>query len=84
MAARLAAAALVGCGVVELCGLAVRAAIGPLHLGTPDLVAALAAGVGGLLLAVNRVTDRSAGAVDNASGVVAAFATLDALPVAAE
>jgi Zn-dependent M28 family amino/carboxypeptidase len=32
------------------------------------------------LLALNRVTDRSAGAVDNAAGMVAALATVDALP----
>ena len=81
MAARLVAAALAALGGgLELLGLAVRALIGPLHVGLIDgcLGAAVLAGL--LLLAVNRVTDRSAGAVDNASGVVAALATVDALP----
>jgi hypothetical protein len=36
--------------------------------------------VGAALLAVNRVTDHSDGAVDNGSGVIAALATVDALP----
>src|SRR5207253_440668 len=35
---------------------------------------------GFLALAANRVTDHSAGAVDNAAGVVAVLATVDALP----
>jgi hypothetical protein len=80
MATRLAAAALATLGALELLGLVVRALLGPLHLGVPDVVAG-AAGVAGLvLLAANRVTNRSAGAVDNAAGVVAVLATLDALP----
>jgi peptidase M28-like protein len=45
------------------------------------LIPALAVGVvGGGILAQNRVTDRSAGAVDNASALVAVFKILDALP----
>jgi len=45
------------------------------------LLPALAVGVlGGGILAQNRVTDRSAGAVDNASALVAVFKILDALP----
>ncbi len=46
----------------------------------PDVLAGAAGVAGMLLLAVNRVTNRSAGAVDNAAGVVAVLATLDALP----
>jgi len=83
MAGRLAAAGLAVLGALELLGAAVRAMSGALHVGTPDLVAVFATLGGVLLLAVNRVTDRSAGAVDNAAGVVAALATLDALPVTA-
>jgi len=80
MATRLAAAALATLGALELLGLVVRALLGPLHAGVADLLAG-AAGVSGiLLLAANRVTNRSAGAVDNAAGVVAVLATLDALP----
>lgn len=80
MAARLAAAALATLGALELLALVVRALLGPLHAGVPDLLAG-AAGVSGILLfAANRVTNRSAGAVDNAAGVVAVLATLDALP----
>ena len=80
MATRLAAAALATLGALELLALVVRALLGPLHAGVPDLLAG-AAGVSGiLLLAANRVTNRSAGAVDNAAGVVAVLATLDALP----
>ena len=80
MAARLAAAALAAVGVAELLGLALRALLGTAHPGMVDgvLVGTGAAGAG--LLALNRVTDRSAGAVDNAAGVVAALATVDALP----
>jgi len=45
------------------------------------LIPALALGVlGAGILAQNRVTDRSAGAVDNASALVAVFKILDALP----
>jgi len=80
MAARLAAAALAAVGVAELLGLALRALLGTAHPGMVDgvLVGTGAAGAG--LLALNRVTDRSAGAVDNAAGMVAALATVDALP----
>jgi hypothetical protein len=83
MAARLAAAVLVLFGMLELLGLAVRAALGALAFGLPDLMVLIAAGSGVLLLLLNRVTERSAGAVDNASGVVAVLATLDALPAGA-
>jgi len=80
MATRLASAALATLGALELLALVVRALLGPLHAGVADLLAG-AAGVSGiLLLAANRVTNRSAGAVDNAAGVVAVLATLDALP----
>jgi hypothetical protein len=45
------------------------------------LIPALALAVlGGAILSQNRVTDRSPGAVDNASALVAVFAILDALP----
>ncbi len=40
--------------------------------------------VGALILAANRVTNRSAGALDNATGLVAIFAILDALPRGAD
>ena len=80
MATRLAAAALATLGVLELMALAVRALLGPLHAGLPDVLAGVAGVAGLLLLATNRVTNRSAGAVDNAAGVVTVFATLDALP----
>jgi Peptidase family M28 len=80
MATRLVAAALAAIGALELLGLALRAVLGALHPGVPDIVAGAAGVAGALLLAVNRVTDRSAGAVDNAAGVVAVLATLDALP----
>ena len=80
MAARLAAAALATLGALELLALAVRGWLGPLHAGLPDLLAGVAGVAGLLLLATNRVTNRSAGAVDNAAGVLAVLATLDALP----
>lgn len=80
MAARLVAAALAALGVIELAGLALRGLGGPLHLGVLDAGLGAAGLAGLLLLAVNRVTDRSPGAVDNASGVVAALAAVDALP----
>ena len=80
MAARLGAAALAGAGAVELLGLALRAVLGGAHPSLLDGVLGGAGVVGAALLAVNRVTDRSAGAVDNAAGVITAFATVDALP----
>ena len=43
-------------------------------------LALLVAGGGAAILAQNRVTDRSPGAVDNASALVAVFAILDMLP----
>jgi hypothetical protein len=60
-------------------------------LGAIGTVAALTAGwslipglavtlIGGAILSQNRVTERSAGAVDNASALVAVLAILDALP----
>ncbi|HVH67803.1 MAG TPA: M28 family peptidase [Gemmatimonadales bacterium] len=80
MAGRLVAATLAFSGGLELLGLGVRSMAGPLHLGWLDGCLGVAGLAGLLLLAVNRVTDRSAGAVDNASGVVTALATVDALP----
>jgi len=80
MATRLVAAVLVTLGALELLALVVRAWLGPLHAGAPDILAGAAGVAGILLLAANRVSDRSAGAVDNAAGVVAVLATLDALP----
>src|SRR2546429_5918894 len=80
MATRLAAAGLATLGALELVALAVRALLGPLHAGVPDVVIG-AAGVAGILaLAANRVTDHSAGAVDNAAGGGARLAPPDALP----
>src|SRR5439155_1569374 len=76
MAARLGAAALAGAGAVELLGLALRAVLGGAHPSLLDGVLGGAGVVGAALLAVNRVTDRSAGAVDNAAGVITAFATV--------
>ena len=80
MATRLGAAALVSLGALELITLVARALLGSLHPGLLDLLAGAAGIAGILLLAANRVTNRSAGAVDNAAGVVAVLATLDALP----
>ena len=80
MAGRLAAAALAAVGVAELLGLALRALLGTAHPGMVDGVLVGTGAAGAALLALNRVTDRSAGAVDNAAGVVAALATVDALP----
>ena len=80
MAARLGAAALAGVGAVELLGLALRAVLGGVHPSPLDGMLGGAGVAGAALLAVNRVTDRSAGAVDNAAGVITAFATVDALP----
>lgn len=80
MAARLAAAALAAVGVAELLGLALRALLGTAHPGMVDGVLVGTGAAGAALLALNRVTDRSAGAVDNAAGIVAALATVDALP----
>ena len=79
MAARLAAAALAAVGVAELLGLVLRALLGAAHPGMVDGVLVGTGAAGAALLALNRVTDRSAGAVDNAAGVVAALATVDAL-----
>lgn len=75
MAGRLAAAVLVAVGGLAL--------LGTLVFGTPNVAVGLVAVPGILLLAANRVTDRSPGAVDNASGIVAVLATLDALPATA-
>lgn len=58
-----------------LAGLAVLALFAlPFGVWLPAAVAV------GLFLALNRVTDRSAGALDNATGVLTVLATLDALP----
>jgi hypothetical protein len=81
MAARLGAAALAGLGAVELLGFMVRGLLGPAHVGVPDVLLGAAGGLGLLLLlGTSRATDRSAGAVDNGTGVVAVLATVDALP----
>src|SRR5207245_1589433 len=80
MATRLAAAGLATLGALELVALAARAWLGPLHAGVPDVGIGAAGPAGILALAANRVTDHSAGAVDNAAGVVAVLATVDALP----
>lgn len=80
MATRLGAAALVSLGALELITLVARALLSSLHPGLLDLLAGAAGVAGILLLSANRVTNRSAGAVDNAAGVVAVLATLDALP----
>jgi hypothetical protein len=83
MAARLGAVVLAAVGLADLLGLALRALLGTVHPGMLDGVLVGAGAAGAVLLALNRVTDRSAGAVDNAAGVVTALATLDALPPAA-
>jgi hypothetical protein len=83
MAARLVAAALAAVGVAELLGLALCALLGTVHPGMLDGLLVGAGAAGAALLALNRVTDRSAGAVDNAAGVVTALATVDALSPAA-
>src|SRR2546430_6421015 len=80
MATRLAAAGLATLGALELVALAARACLGPLHAGVPDVVIGAAGAAGILALAANRVTDHSAGAVDNAAGGGAVLATVDAPP----
>src|SRR2546430_9095830 len=80
MATRLAAAGLATLGALELVALAARACLGPLHAGVPGVVIGAAGAAGILALAANRVTDHSAGAVDNAAGGGAVPATVDALP----
>ncbi|HEU5262391.1 MAG TPA: M28 family peptidase [Gemmatimonadales bacterium] len=72
MAARLMVAA--GCAI------AVVAALAGLIAGGPPIVAAPAAALAALLVGLNRVTDRSPGAVDNGAGVLTVLATVDALP----
>jgi hypothetical protein len=80
MAARLGAAALAGVGVVELLGLVARGLLGTVHAGVLDALLGAAGGLGVLLLiATSRATDRSAGAVDNGTGLVAVLAVVDAL-----
>ncbi len=80
MASRLVATGLAAVGAAELAGIALRGLLGTLGLGPADGLLGGAGLVGAALLAVNRVTDRSDGAVDNGSGVVAALATVDLLP----
>jgi hypothetical protein len=72
MAARLALAAACGVGIVV--------ALGTLVVGGQALVLGPAAALAGLFLVLNRITDRSPGAVDNGSGVLTVLATVDALP----
>src|SRR5260370_9684342 len=81
MAARLGGGAVAGLGVVELLGLLARGLLGPVHVGVPDALLCAGGGLGVLvLLGTSRATDRSPGAVDNGTGVVAVLATVDALP----
>lgn len=80
MASRLVAAGLAGVGAAELAGLALRGLFGRLGLAPVDALLGGAGLVGAALLAVNRVTNHSDGAVDNGSGVIAALATVDVLP----
>jgi len=72
MATRLLGA---GAAVLGVAGLLVALAIGATLV--PGIVLTLA---GAVVLSRNRVTDGSPGAVDNASGVLAALATADRLP----
>jgi Peptidase family M28 len=72
MATRLLGAAAV---VLGIAGLLVALAIGATLVPGIALIVA-----GGVVLSRNRVTDGSPGAVDNASGVLAALATVDRLP----
>ncbi|HVH09597.1 MAG TPA: M28 family peptidase [Gemmatimonadales bacterium] len=80
MASRLIAAALTLLGLAYLLGLALRAVHGGPPFGIADVLLGAAGGAGAGMLVANRVTPRSPGAVDNASGVVAVFAIVDALP----
>jgi hypothetical protein len=80
MASRLVAAGLAAVGAAELAGIGLRGLFGTLGLGPADALLGCAGLLGAALLAVNRVTDHSAGAVDNGSGVIAALATVDVLP----
>jgi len=72
MALRLAGAAALLVGAAA-CGVAAV-------MGWPVLPAVALAVLGGIVLAGNRVTDQSPGAVDNASAVVAVLMLLDLLP----
>ena len=83
MAFRLVAAGLAALGVVELASVSLRALFGALVLGAGDFLLGMAALVGVALLAANPVTDKSAGAVDNATGVLTVLAIVDALPPSA-
>lgn len=67
---------LVGLTVIALLG-AIAASVAGRH---PLLAWAAAIVLGGAAVALNRVTDRSPGAVDNATGVLSVLATLEALP----
>src|SRR5439155_24510099 len=71
MATRLVAAALAILGGLELLALAVRALLGPLHPGMPDVIVGSAGVAGILLLAVNGVISHSSVYVDNVAGVCA-------------
>jgi peptidase M28-like protein len=77
MATRLALVG--GAGVVGVAGAAALAA----GAGWGLLALASAAALAALFLLLNRVTDRSPGAVDNAAALVCALLTVDALPATA-
>ena len=82
MAARLVAVGLLTLGAVELGQLAVRKALGSWHAGVVDLALGAAGVLGAVMLSGNRVTNRSPGALDNASGILTMLAVVDALPSA--
>lgn len=80
MAGRLVAvgfAAVGGTGLLALVLLHLAGSVIPRSLWLPFLVLAA---IGGLRLARGRPSNQSPGAVDNATGLVAALATIDALP----
>jgi hypothetical protein len=79
MATRLVAVGLCAIGTLGLIATVV-ASLGLIAESAFAVLFVAPALVGGLLLALNRVTDDSPGAVDNASALVTVFAILDSLP----
>jgi hypothetical protein len=81
MALRIGAVVFAALGVVALLGIATVRLAGHPWNGPAEVLLAAVALLGGLLLLGNRVTNRSPGAVDNASALATIFAILDQLPV---
>ena len=80
MAWRIGAVVLAAIGLCGLIAIASVRLAGHPWTGRAEVVLALPALVGGLLLLLNRVTNGSPGAVDNASALVTVLTILDQLP----